>query len=78
MHHPAMHHLHRSDQGFSDFDALNFNPTNGTFDPTANYANPDMVSFAGPQNPFRQTSMDETSLIDLHRIAKELEGVKRR
>ena len=63
------HHPHAGDQGFAELNnAMNFNaPVNGTFD-----SEPDFATFAG------QISLDDISMIELQRIAKELEGVKQR
>jgi len=75
--HPAMHHA--GDPGFSDFNGMNFNSAiSGAFDQPTNYGEPDFSSFAAQQSTTRQTSIDDTSIVDLQKIAKELEGVKQR
>ena len=68
------HPANAGDQGFAELNAMNFNPpVNGTFD-----SEPDFATFAAPQAPLRQINLDDISMIELQRIAKELEGVKQR
>ena len=81
--HPSLVHQpalpgHASDQSLTDF-AFPFNPVmNAPFDkgPT-NYGEAELANF-GAHPSAHHVNMDETSLAELQKIAKELEGVKER
>lgn len=75
---PATHPGQASGQGFSDFDAFNFSGTNGTFEHATNYAEPDFASFTAQQPLFCHASVDDTTIAELQRVSRELEGVKQR
>ena len=75
---PSLHHGHASNPGLTDFNTLNFNPAvNATFDPTANFSEADFPNLAANM-PAHHFSTDETSMAELQKITKELEGVKER
>ena len=67
-------HAHASDQTFTDLNTVNFNSSaTGHFD-----SGPDFANFALPQHPPQQVNLGDVSLIQIQRIAQEMEGVKQR
>ena len=67
-------HAHASDQAFTDLNTVNFNSSaTGNFD-----SGPDFANFALPQHPPHQVNLGDFSLIQIQRIAQEMEGVKQR
>ena len=71
---PGAQHEHASDQAFADLNAMNFNSSAAdNFD-----SEPDFANFAHPQPTPHQVSLGDFSLVQIQRIAKEMEGVKQR
>ena len=74
---PALH-VHAGDTGYGNFSAENLNHTaNDGLAHSANYAEPNLSSFAAPRFP-EIRDIDDHSLADLRALSKELEIVKQR